>query len=213
MPEVVNNECLVKCKDCGAVVTAKWVKGILKKGWRLQDGGMFSDGSCPQCHKKMTLKGLETVLCDHCGRLVEKTEDGMCLGCKKKMDIGESLGSVECPECGMKMNIPKNHVGAFTCQICGHVIDEKTVDQLIAKKNVYTEQYIKLPDVETMLKNDWAVWKHPQSEFPFKSRMQVNEGTKALFSLNGACTSACEPGHYLLQDSDLQLSEMLTASF
>ncbi len=213
MPEVVNNECLVKCKDCGAVVTAKWVKGILKKGWRLQDGGVFSDGTCPQCHKKMTLKGMETILCSRCGKLVEKTEDGMCLACHKKLDEIASRGQIECPECGMKMAIPKEHVGAFTCVICGHVIDEKTVDQLIAKKNVYTEQYIKLPDVETMLKNDWAVWKHPQSEFPFKSRMQVNEGTTALFLQNGACNTSCDPGHYLLQDSDLQVTEKLTAAF
>ena len=92
MPEVVNNECLVKCKDCGAVVTAKWVKGLLKKGWRLQDGGMFSDGGCPQCHKKMTLKGLETVLCDHCGRLVEKTRTACASAARRRWISARALG-------------------------------------------------------------------------------------------------------------------------
>ena len=61
MPEAVNNECLVKCYECGSVITATWKKGRFKKGWTLPDGGFFKDGTCPQCHKKMKLKEQQRV--------------------------------------------------------------------------------------------------------------------------------------------------------
>ena len=35
--------------------------------------------------------------------------------------------------------------------------------------------------------------------FPFKSRMQVNEGTYGVFLQNGICKEPCLPGDYLLR--------------
>ena len=223
MPEAVNNECLVKCYECGSVITATWKKGRFKKGWTLPDGGFFNDGSCPQCHKKMKLKGRATVLCAHCGTLVEKTGDNLCLKCGKKLEQIPSIGSVECPECGMTTMIPKSlldaagHVSkSITCPACGdHVFQVDEIEKLINKGQVSDgpAQYIKLPDVAFMQEKKMAIWQHPQNEFSYQSRMQVNEGTWGVFLQNGECKNPCGPGDHLLQNTDLSASEKLDAAF
>lgn len=216
MPEVGNKECLFKCESCGAVISATWNKGVLgiKKGWRMPDGSFLKEGSCPQCHQKMKLKGRQTVLCESCGRLVEKTEDNTCLKCGNTLNEIPSRGSVECPECGMGVIVPEGHHGDLTCQICGTVISEADLKEMkIIPPPPAKAVYIKLPDVATMEGSDSAIWKHPQNEFAFQSRMQVNEGTIALFLQNGVCKTPCPPGDYLLQNTDLSVTEKLQAAF
>ena len=216
MPEVGNKECLFKCESCGAVISATWNKGVMgfKKGWRTQDGGFLKEGSCPQCHQKMKLKSKQTVLCESCGSLVEKTKDNTCLKCGNTLKETPSRGSIECPECGMGIIVPEGHHGALTCQICGTVIPEEEIENKIIIPTAPAKAvYIKLPDVATMEGNGSAIWKHPQNEFAFQSRMQVNEGTIALFLQNGVCKTPCPPGDYLLQNTDLNVTEKLQAAF
>ena len=208
MSELMNNECLFSCKSCGTVVTARWSSGLFKTGWQLKD----SKGNCPMCHKPIRLKGLETAKCPHCGKLVERTEDNRCLSCHKTLQQACVRGHVECPECGMMVAIPQDSRGDCACSICGTVLSAVYINQKLAGSSVETEQYIRLPDVARMLQEDRAIWKHPQTAFPFKSRMQVSEGTCALFLQNGRCMEPCAPGSYLLEDSELERTQKFDAA-
>lgn len=208
MSVVMNNEVLVSCKNCNTVVTAKWNSGLVKKGWRLKE----SKGRCPTCHQPIKLKNLETLKCPHCEKLVERSADNRCINCHKILQAAPMRGQVPCPECGMLVNIPLDSEGDCACSVCGTVLDRKLIELRLGQSAVEQEQYIRLPDVERMIEEDRAIWKHPQSTFPFKSRMQVNEGTFALFLQNGSCKAPCEPGSYLLEDSDLEKSQKLDAA-
>lgn len=208
MANIMNNECLVRCKNCSAVVTATWSSSFINKGWRLKD----SKGGCPSCRKPIKLKGLETTLCPHCGKLVERTADNRCLNCHKTLVQVPMRDQVECPECGMLVDIPANSKDEVKCSICGTVLPRNLIDLKLGQAAVEQEQYIRLPDVAKMLQEDRAIWKHPQNTFPYKSRMQVNEGTFALFLQNGICKEPCEPGSYLLEDSDLEKSQKFDAA-
>ena len=208
MSNNMNNECLVICKNCSSVVTATWSSSILKKGWRLKD----SKGNCPTCHKPVNLKGLETTKCPHCGKLVERTRDNKCLNCHKTLERTAVRGQVECPDCGMLVDIPTDSKGDITCALCGATLTSDYIERKLASNAVEQTQYIRLPDAARMVKEDRAIWKHQQTTFPFKSRMQVSEGTFALFLQNGVCKEPCDPGSYLLEDSDLDRSQKLDAA-
>ena len=210
MSEQMNNECLVRCKHCGTVTTAEWNKGVLGlgKGWRLKD----TKGSCPVCHQYINIDNLETALCPHCGKLVEKTEDGICINCHKSLAATVYRSQVECPQCGILVSVPEDPEFSCRCEICGTELTADYIRSRLAQKKVDTEQYILLPDTARMRAQDLVIWKHPQSSFPFKSRLQVNEGTYALFLQNGICRDPYDPGTYLLEKSDLTVSQKLDAA-
>ena len=208
MSNIMNNECLVICKSCSTVVTATWSSNIFKKGWQLKE----SKGNCPTCHKPIKLGGLETAKCPHCGKLVERTADNKCLNCHKTLVRAAVRGQVECPDCGMLVDIPVDSKGDVACALCGANLSSDYISKKLAGSAVEQEQYIRLPDVAWMEDKDCAIWKHPQTTFPFKSRMQVNQGTFALLQQNGVCKEACEPGSYLLEDTELDRSQKLDAA-
>ena len=210
MSEQMNNECLVRCKHCGTVTTAEWNKGVLGlgKGWKLKD----TKGSCPVCHQYINIDNLETALCPHCGKLVEKTEDGICINCHKSLAATVYRSQVECPQCGILVSVPEDPEFSCRCEICGTELTADYIRSRLAQKKVDTEQYILLPDTARMRAQDLVIWKHPQSSFPFKSRLQVNEGTYALFLQNGICRDPYDPGTYLLEKSDLTVSQKLDAA-
>lgn len=208
MAEAINNNCVVQCKNCGKTVTATWHSGLFKKGWTLPD----TKGACPACRKPIDIKGIETALCPHCHTLVEKTEDNICLSCNKHLSTPAFRTKVACPECGVMQGIPVDHTGDYSCHVCGTVISARHISQNAGKAAVETEQYIRLPDVARMQKEGFAVWKHPMNSFPFKSRMQVNEGTYGVLLQNGVCKEACAPGDYLLEKSSLDTSKRFDAA-
>lgn len=208
MSNIMNNECLVSCKNCSTVVTAVWSASLLNKGWRLKD----SKGKCPICHQPISLKNLETTKCPHCGKLVERTADNKCLNCHKTFERAAVRGQVDCPECGMLVDIPKDSKGDITCALCGATLSSDYIEKKLAGNAVEQMQYIRLPDAAKMQQEDRAIWKHQQTSFPFKSRMQVSQGTFALFLQNGVCKDPCVPGSYLLEDSDLDRSQKLDAA-
>lgn len=198
MPDF-NNECLVRCKNCNTVVTAQW-GGIFTKGWKVK--------ACPVCRKDVNTKGLATVVCNHCGHLVERLDSGKCLHCGKIIATVPARCTVECPNCSVKFDVPENHTGDFTCNVCGTKIP-------VPEKVAPTQEepmYIVLPDAARMQNEGWAIWKHNLSSFPFKSRVQVSAGTFGLLFKDGVCLDPCMPGSHLLEDSKLSEQDKLTVA-
>ena len=237
MSEIINRECLIKCPECEAIVTAAWRDGgFLKKGkWYF----VGTKDTCPRCHKKVELKNIETRTCPYCGKLVQKTAEGKCLNPECGMGLASKkiIGRIKCDKCGLLVEVPEGYEGDLYCE-CGNLIPRDTLKQLERKTVKVTQpQYIQLPDLSEMMAlteaksyvtdaktsaagdstivNDVrgvAVWEHPLQEFPFKSRMQVNEGTYALFFQNGACGEPCGPGQYLLENMNLTTEKKLDAA-
>ena len=209
MSESINRECILRCGNCGATVTAYWKEGMFKGSWSLRE----SRGACPTCHERIALRELKTQLCPHCLKLVEKTPDNICPNCRRDTTIRPVIGKVTCPKCSQSVAIYEGDTGPLVCR-CGHEIGRDAVERALKgdRRTDEAPQYIVLPDVKKMISDDHAIWKHPLSTFSFKSRMQVNEGTYALFLQNGVCKEPCGPRSYLLEDLELTQHEKLDAA-
>ncbi len=191
--------CLVLCEKCGRTLTAVWNPGGLfggKKGWDVP--------ACPGCSEARKGIEIETVVCPHCGARMEKGSHQTCLACGNILIKPASLDTVQCPNCKLEVFIPAIHRGSFICNHCKYEIPEsyiKTARPIAAPEP--GAQYIRLPDTREMLEKRMVIWKHPVSVFPFKSRIQVNEGTYALMYQNGVCQYPLGPGSYPLEESNL----------
>lgn len=197
-----NGECLVRCKNCKAVNTAVW-KGIFGKHWSIKN--------CTKCNEKIDLKKLETVLCPHCGKLVEKTPDNCCLACGKLVYHDDEMFSAECPNCGVINMIPLKHEKEVFCNVCGERFPENLLKGHV-KATQLEAQNIRLKDQHAMLNEDLVIWKHPLNQFSAKSRLQVSEGTWALLLKDGVCQYPYGPGSYMLEDTDLGQKAKLEAA-
>jgi len=201
----VNRECLVTCKNCGNTVTATWSNGLFgrNRGWQAK--------RCPTCNEKIELKSLKVMVCPHCGKVMEKSDKKTCLACGRLLTAATNEDPITCPGlgCGTALYIPLSNIGAYTCPICATVLSADYIAKERAKKAIVEPQLIRLPDITEMQKEDWAIWKHPLSSFPFKSRLQVNEGTYALLLQNGVCQYPCGPGSYLLEETNLKKDQRI----
>lgn len=201
----VNRECLVTCKNCNETVVATWSNGFLghNRGWQAK--------RCPKCKEKIELKNLKVIVCPHCGKVMEKSDKKTCLACGQLLAVATNEDAITCPGlgCGTALYIPMSHTGDYTCPICGTVLAADYIAKERAKKTIVEPQLIRLPDINEMQKEDWAIWKHPLSSFPFKSRLQVNEGTYALLLQNGVCQYPCGPGSYLLEETNLKKDQRI----
>ena len=186
----VNRECLVQCEHCGTANTAIWKNGLFKH---------WSVDRCTKCNEKLEVKkNMETVLCPHCGKLVEKTPQNLCLACGKLIYQEGKVFRAVCQNCGMTNLIPFDHEGQVTCVVCGS-------EQLVRMPDPrpLPAQYIKLKDQKAMLDEHLIVYKHPLNSFPAGSRIQVNQGTWGLVLQNGACRQyPYSPDSYPLNTSD-----------
>ena len=197
-----NGECLVRCNHCGAANTAVW-KGLLKKHWTIKN--------CTKCNKEIDLKSIETVLCPHCGKLVEKTPDNSCLNCGKQLYREDQTFPAECPSCGVVNRIPLMHEAEVFCNVCGERFPGNLLKGSVRATQLEA-QNIRLKDQHAMLNEDLVIWKHPLNQFSAKSRMQVSEGTWALLLKDGVCQYPYGPGSYLLEDTDLGQKAKLEAA-
>lgn len=187
--QIENKECLVQCKHCGTVNTAIW-KNKLFKHWSVKN--------CSKCFQKLEVNNMETVLCPHCGKLVEKTPQNLCLACGKLIYQEGKVFRALCRNCGMTNLIPFDHVGKVTCLVCGSDQLERMPDP-----RPLPAQYIKLKDQKAMLDEHLIVYKHPLNSFPAGSRIQVSQGTWGLVLQNGACRQyPYSPDSYPLNTSD-----------
>lgn len=201
--QIENRECLVQCKHCGTVNTAIWKNKIFKH-WSVK--------SCNKCNQKLEVNKMETVLCPHCGKLVEKTPQNLCLSCGKLIYREEEVFRAVCDNCGITNLIPFAHDEKVTCLICGHPFRSEQLKPAV-DPSALQSQYIKLKDQRMLLDEDLIVYKHPMNSFPAGSRIQVNEGTWALVLQNGACHEcAYRPESYSLFTSDEKMEKKLAAA-
>ena len=202
-----NGECLVRCRYCGHVNTAE-MKGLFHKEWKIS--------KCEKCYKKIDLQGIQTMVCPHCGKLIEKTDDNICPNpeCGKVVYLEGDSFQVECPECGVINLIPFNHEGIAYCAACNAKLpDVKDKREAQKPRTVKSAaQNIRLKDQRAMEDGKYIIWKLEMHEFPAKSRLQVSEGTWALLLQNGVCQYPLGPGSYLLEETGLDKSEKLDAA-
>lgn len=197
--------CLVLCSKCGKKLTAVWNPGSLfggKKGWTVP--------SCPSCSEKQKYISFDTVICPHCNARQEKSARLTCLECGKLLINQTDVDTIRCPNCDMEVYIPAVYQGSFKCNHCKHDISE---DYILKERPVPAPkaeaQYIKLPDTQKLTSKKMALWKHPVNVFPFKSRIQVSDGTYALLYQNGVCKYPYGPGSYLLEESNLTYQQRI----
>ncbi len=198
-----NGECLVRCKSCGAVNTAVWSTAFFRKSWTIKN--------CSKCNSKIDTKELKTVLCPHCGKLVEKDQKDLCLNCGKLIYREDEAFPVQCDNCGVENLIPLKHDGTVFCAVCGEKLPDAKLKPSISASKL-PAQNIRLKDQHAMLNEDLVIWKHPLSQFSAQSRLQVNEGTWALLLQNGVCQYPYGPGSYLLEDTDMGQQAKLAAA-
>lgn len=189
----MNGECLVQCKSCGTINTAVW-GGFFKKQWNVKN--------CTKCNKRVDISNMETVICPHCGKLVEKTHQNLCLACGKLLYQDAKVFRVTCKNCGITNLIPFDHDGKVNCMVCGEPFDDKQLQPTV-DPTAFQAQYIKLKDQQAMLREDLIIYKHPLNRFPAGSRIQVNQGTWGLVLQNGAYRQyPCSPDSYPLNTTD-----------
>ena len=198
-----NGECLVRCNNCKSVNTAVWKGFFGLKHWSIKN--------CTKCNEKINLKNIETVLCPHCGKLVEKAPDNCCLNCGKLIYHEDEMFSAECPNCGVINMIPLKHEEDVFCNVCGEQFPGNLLKSQV-KATRLEAQNIRLKDQHAMLNEDLVIWKHPLNQFSAKSRLQVSEGTWALLLKDGVCQYPYGPGSYLLEDTDLGQKAKLEAA-
>lgn len=197
-------ECLVKCEKCGRLLTAKEHRGLFKSG------NSWDIPACPGCSMERKEVMMETVYCPVCGKRQKKTEKVTCIACGSLLVEPKDVDEITCPDCHQSVLIPAVHQGAFRCYHCNADISEAYIKNN-RKPPVPSEkaQYILLPTPQEMNNKRWAIWKYPASDFSFKSRMQVSEGTFGLLYQNGACKYPCGPGSYALAEYDLSMEQKL----
>ena len=200
---VYNGECLIRCDHCGSVNTAVWKNTLGIKHWSIKN--------CTKCNQKISARKMETVLCPHCGKLVEKDPRNICLNCGKLIYREDEIFSAECPNCGVVNMIPLKHGEEVFCEVCGQPFAGDQLKGGVSATQLQA-QNIRLKDQHAMLNEDLVIWKHPLNQFAAKSRLQVSEGTWALLLQNGVCQYPYGPGSYLLEDTDLGQKARLEAA-
>ena len=199
---VFNGECLVYCKHCGTANTATWKKNLFGTS------GKWVLHNCVKCNTKFDAKTIETVVCPHCQKLVEQTEDNKCLACGKTMYKENECVKAECSNCGTMNVIPLAEKDGWECVICGEKFGPITN---VKPVNPAEPMYIKLKNQQQMMTEDLVIWKHPMNQFPCYSRLQVSEGTWALLLQDGVCQYPLGPGSYMLEDTKLTREEKMEA--
>ncbi len=187
-----------RCK-CGKTMEAVWKKKLLgKEQWIAE--------ACPVCHTKTDLSNVEVIPCPYCQSIVLKGEK-FCLECNQPLDVSMENQPIACPNtnCGMMIYLPKNYKGDYICQFCHTTIK---ADYISSEMKQYFQEnapakLIMLPDLAEMDAQGIIVFKEVGTQFPFKSRVQVNEGTYGLLLQNGICQYPLTPGTHLLSDSQL----------
>lgn len=207
---MANNESKLRfrCK-CGNLLEAEWKARNLfgRKEWVAE--------VCPVCHTRTDLSNAEVVQCPHCQSPVLKDEK-FCPNCQQSMEVSIENVPITCPneDCGATLYLPKNHQGDFTCTFCNKPISASHIRSQM--KRYYQEdgpaRLIQLPNLADMEGRQLVVSKEEGSQFPYKSRVQVSEGTYGLLFQNGVCQYPLTPGNHLLSDSKLTQTERIDAA-
>lgn len=197
-----------RCK-CGNLVEAEWKAKSLfgKKEWVAE--------VCPVCHTRTDLSNAEVVQCPHCQSRVLKDEK-FCPNCHQSMEVSIENEPITCPneDCGATLYLPKNYQGDYTCQFCHKPISAGYIRSQM--KRYYQEdgpaKLIRLPSLADMEGKKLVVSREEGTQFPYKSRVQVNEGTYGVLFQNGVCQYPLMPGTHLLADSKLTQTERYDAA-
>lgn len=185
--------------QCGKTMEAVWKKKLFgKEQWIAE--------VCPVCHTKTDLTNVEVIPCPYCQSIVLKGEK-FCLECNQPLDVSMENQPIACPNpnCGMMIYLPKNYRGDYLCQFCHTTIKAEYIASEM--KQYFQEnapaKLIVLPGLAEMEEQGLIVFKEMGTQFPYKSRVQVNEGTYGLLLQNGICQYPLTPGTHLLSDSQL----------